>query len=148
MCDLSQLLKDCLALLRRSDEIKENHELVLESPDSLMLLGEEHLLRQIFWNLSRNALQAMPKGGTLKISAERKEQTAIIRWRDNGVGMSEEVRHRAFEPFVTSHNTGTGLGLAVVYSAVQEHGGSVDIVSAPDRGTTVTVELPNVLGEA
>ena len=148
MCDLSQLLNDCLALLRRSDEIREDHELVLESPDRLMLLGEEHLLRQIFWNLSRNALQAMPMGGTLKISAERREQTAIIRWRDNGVGMSEEVRHRAFEPFVTSYTAGTGLGLAVVYSAVQEHGGSVDIVSAPDRGTTVTVELPNVLGEA
>ena len=148
MCDLSQLLNDCLALLRRSNEITEDHELVLESPEKLMLLGEEHLLRQIFWNLSRNALQAMPDGGTLKISAERREHTAIIRWRDNGVGMSEEVRHRAFEPFVTSQTNGTGLGLAVVYSAVQEHGGSVDIMSAPNRGTTVTVELPNVLGEA
>jgi two-component system sensor histidine kinase PilS (NtrC family) len=147
VCDLSQLLNDCLALLRRSDEITTDHELVLESPDGLLLLGEEHLLRQIFWNLSRNALQAMPNGGTLKISAERTEHTAIIRWRDNGVGMSEEIRHRAFEPFVTSQANGTGLGLAVVYSAVQEHGGSVDIVSAPNRGTTVTVELPNVLGE-
>ncbi len=147
MCDLSQLLNDCVALLRRSDEITEDHKLVLEAPEKLMLLGEEHLLRQIFWNLSRNALQAMPDGGTLKISAERRERTAVIRWRDNGVGMSEEVRHRAFEPFVTSHSTGTGLGLAVVYSAVQEHGGMVDIVSAPDRGTTVTVELPNVLGD-
>ncbi len=147
MCDLSQLLNDCVALLRRSDEITQAHELVLEAPESLMLLGEEPLLRQIFWNLSRNALQAMPNGGVLKISAERRERTAIIRWRDNGVGMSEEVRHRAFEPFVTSHTTGTGLGLAVVYSAVQEHGGMVDIVSAPNRGTTVTVELPNVLGD-
>jgi len=148
MCDLSKLLNDCLALLRRSDEINEAHKLVLESPDGLMILGEEHLLRQIFWNLSRNALQAMPDGGTLKISAERRDEIAIIRWRDNGIGMSEEVRHRAFEPFVTSQTNGTGLGLAVVYSAVQEHGGSVDIVSAPNRGTTVTIELPNVLGEA
>ncbi len=148
MCDLNRLLEDCLALLRRSDEICDAHELVFESNDELMLLGEEHLLRQIFWNLSRNALQAMPDGGILKITVERRDETAIIRWRDSGVGMSEEVRHRAFEPFVTSQTNGTGLGLAVVYSAVQEHGGSVDIVSAPDRGTTVTVQLPNVLGEA
>lgn len=148
MCDLSGLLNDCLALLRRSDEINAGHELVLESPERLVILGEEHLLRQIFWNLSRNAVQAMPDGGTLKILAERRDQTAVIQWRDNGVGMSEEIRHRAFEPFVTTQTNGTGLGLAVVYSAVREHGGSVDIVTTPGRGTTVTVELPNVLEEA
>jgi len=148
ICDLSKLLDDCLALLRRSDEIKETHELILEAPDELVVLGEEHLLRQIFWNLSRNALQAMPDGGRLKISAHRRDHSAVIRWRDNGVGMSEEIRHRAFEPFVTTQEKGTGLGLAVVYSAVQEHGGSVDIVSAPGRGTTVTVELPAALGDA
>ncbi len=148
MCDLGQLLNDCLALLRRSDEIKAGHELVIEAPERLVILGEEHLLRQVFWNLSRNAIQAMPNGGSLKIHAEQHEGSAIIQWRDNGVGMSEEVRHRAFEPFVTTQTEGTGLGLAVVYSAVREHGGSVDIVTTPGRGTTVTVELPNVLGDA
>ncbi len=148
ICDLSKLLDDCLALLRRSDEINDKHELILETPDELVVLGEEHLLRQIFWNLSRNALQAMPDGGRLKISAQRRDRSAVIRWRDTGVGMSEEIRHRAFEPFVTTQEKGTGLGLAVVYSAVQEHGGSVDIVSAPGRGTTVTVELPAALGDA
>jgi two-component system sensor histidine kinase PilS (NtrC family) len=148
MCDLSQLLNDCLALLRRSDEINPDHQLVLEVSDNLVVLGEEHLLRQIFWNLSRNALQAMPDGGKLKITAEKREHTAIIRWRDNGMGMSDEIRHRAFEPFVTTQSNGTGLGLAVVYSAVQEHGGSVDIMSTSGRGTTITVKLPTSLGEA
>jgi len=148
MCDLPQLLNDCLALLRRSDEINPDHQLVLEVPDNLVVLGEEHLLRQIFWNLSRNALQAMPDGGRLKITAEKREHTAIIRWRDNGMGMSDETRHRAFEPFFTTQSTGTGLGLAVVYSAVQEHGGSVDILSTPGRGTTITVKLPTSLGDA
>jgi len=147
MCDLSQLLNDCLALLRRSDEINPNHQMVLSSPDDLVVLGEEHLLRQIFWNLSRNALQAMPDGGKLKITAEKRDHTAIIRWRDTGVGMSDEIRHRAFEPFVTTQSNGTGLGLAVVYSAVQEHGGSVDIMSTPGRGTTITVKLPTSLGD-
>jgi two-component system sensor histidine kinase PilS (NtrC family) len=145
-CDLSQLLNDCLSLLRRSDELGPDHDLILDAPDHLEILGDEHLLRQIFWNLSRNALQAMPDGGTLRISAERRDRTIILRWRDNGIGMSDEVRRRAFEPFVTTQANGTGLGLAVVYSAVQEHGGSVDIVSTPGRGTTVTVELPASLG--
>lgn len=148
MCDLSRLLNDCLALLRRSDELRPDHTLVLDAPDKLVVLGEEQLLRQIIWNLTRNAVQAMPDGGTISIVAERRDDTVVIRWRDTGVGMAEETRHRAFEPFFTTRATGTGLGLAVVYSAVQEHGGSVDIVSAPGRGTTVTVTLPSPLGEA
>ncbi|HSL17608.1 MAG TPA: ATP-binding protein [Methylomirabilota bacterium] len=148
MCHLNKMLRDCLDLLRRSEELGEGHELILEVPDKLVVLGEEHLLRQIFWNLSRNALQAMPGGGTLKIVAERRDSTVVLRWRDTGVGMTEEIRQRAFEPFVTSQPDGTGLGLAVVYSAVQEHGGTVDIESAPGRGTTITVELPNAVGEA
>jgi two-component system sensor histidine kinase PilS (NtrC family) len=148
MCNLGQLLEDCLDLLRRSDEISPKHELELEAEQDLVILGEEHLLRQIFWNLSRNAIQAMPDGGTLKITAERRHDAISLRWRDTGVGMTEEIRHRAFEPFVTTQTEGTGLGLAVVYSAVQEHGGSVDIVSAPGQGTTITVELPASLGEA
>jgi two-component system sensor histidine kinase PilS (NtrC family) len=147
MCDLNKMLRDCLDLLRRSEEIGRSHELVLEVPDRLTVLGEEHLLRQIFWNLSRNALQAMPDGGTLRIVAERRGAAVVLRWHDTGVGMPEEIRQRAFEPFVTSQRNGTGLGLAVVYSAVQEHGGSVDIASSPGRGTTITVELPNSLGE-
>jgi two-component system sensor histidine kinase PilS (NtrC family) len=147
MCDLTKMVKDCLALLRRSDEIAGDHELVLDAPDELVVLGEEHLLRQIFWNLSRNALQAMPDGGVLKITVQRREGSVVLQWRDSGVGMSEEIRHRAFEPFVTTQVDGTGLGLAVVYSAVQEHGGSVDVVSTPGKGTTITVEFPDALGE-
>ena len=56
--------------------------------------------------------------------------------------MTEEIRQRALEPFVTSNTNGTGLGLAVVYSAVQTHNGTIDIRSAPGQGTTVTIDLP------
>jgi two-component system CheB/CheR fusion protein len=136
------MLHDCLSLLKRSDERRENHEVKLSAPDHLVLRGEEHLLRQIFWNLSRNALQAMPDGGTLEISAERRGGHLLLRWRDSGVGMTEEVRRQAFEPFVTTRPGGTGLGLAVAYAAVAEHGGTIAIDSTPGRGTVVTVELP------
>ena len=104
--------------------------------------GEEQLLRQIFWNLSRNALQAMPDGGRLEISGEREDGTVVLRWHDSGVGMTESVRRQAFEPFVTTRPGGTGLGLAVVYAAVAEHAGSISLDSVPERGTVVTVELP------
>ncbi|MCU0232981.1 MAG: ATP-binding protein [Thermoanaerobaculales bacterium] len=141
-CDVSVMLRDCIALLGRSDEHRDGHRIRLEMPDSLVLEGEEQLLRQIFWNLSRNALQAMPDGGELTIAGERRGGSVVLRWRDSGTGMTEDVRRQAFEPFVTTRPGGTGLGLAVVYAAVAEHGGTVAIDSAPGRGTIVTVELP------
>ena len=141
-CNIAAMLRDCMDLLRRSAEITDRHHLSVEAPDELIVHGEEHLLRQLFWNLSRNAIQAMPDGGRLTVSVERRKSTAILVWRDTGVGMSEDVRQRAFEPFMTTNPYGTGLGLAVVYTAVEDHGGSIDIDSAPGRGTTITVELP------
>ncbi len=141
-CDVGGMLRDCVDLLRRSEEHRETHQVVLAAPDKLVLRGEEHLLRQIFWNLSRNALQAMPDGGELTVSAERRDGHIVMRWRDAGIGMTEDVRRQAFEPFVTTRPGGTGLGLAVVYAAVAEHGGTIAIDSAPGRGTVVTVELP------
>jgi two-component system sensor histidine kinase PilS (NtrC family) len=141
-CDLSAMLHDCAKLLERSDEQREDHRLKLTVADGLVLRGEEHLLRQVFWNLSRNALQAMPDGGELEISAVMENGRVVLRWRDNGVGMTEEIRRQAFEPFVTTRPGGTGLGLAVVYAAVAEHNGAVSIDSSPGSGTIVTVELP------
>ena len=141
-CDLSAMLRDCIKLLERSNEQRSNHRLALDIPEKLILRGEEHLLRQVFWNLTRNALQAMPEGGELMISAVVDSGRVVLRWRDSGVGMTEEIRRQAFEPFVTTRPGGTGLGLAVVYAAVAEHAGTVSIDSAPGSGTTVTVELP------
>ena len=141
-CNIAAMLRDCMDLLRRSAEITDRHELQVEAPDEIIVHGEEHLLRQLFWNLSRNAIQAMPDGGRLTVSAERRKSSAILVWSDTGVGMSDDVRQRAFEPFMTTNPHGTGLGLAVVYTAVEDHGGSIDIDSAPGRGTTITVALP------
>jgi two-component system sensor histidine kinase PilS (NtrC family) len=140
-CNLSLMLQDCVDLLRRSPECRDHHRLELDAVEDLVIRGEEHLLRQLFWNLSRNALQAMPEGGDLVITAKRRGPVAVLSWTDTGIGMDEEIRLRAFEPFVTSHSEGTGLGLAVVYAAVEDHGGTIAIDSAPGAGTTVTVEL-------
>jgi two-component system sensor histidine kinase PilS (NtrC family) len=141
-CDLAAILRDGLDLLRRSSETRPEHRLELDAPEALTVLGDEHLLRQVFWNLSLNALQAMPDGGSLTIRAWLAGATVLLEWRDTGVGMAKETRQRACEPFVTTHSGGTGLGLAVVYSAMQEHGGTIDIQSSPGEGTTVTLEFP------
>jgi len=147
-CDLPVLIRDCVDLLRRSDLLRPDHDIILDLPESLLLLGEEPLLRQMFWNLSRNALEAMPEEGTLTISAKKRPGTMILTFTDTGIGMSDDVRERAFEPFVSSTPGGTGLGLAVVYNVVEQHDGTIEIDSTPGTGTTVRVELPCLrLGE-
>ncbi len=142
-CDLVTMLQDCIALVKRSEYIRPTHTIELELPERSVMLGEEPLLRQMFWNISRNALDAMPDGGTFRVAIEENPGAIVMTFSDDGVGMAEEIRQRAFEPFVTATPGGTGLGLAVVYNAVEQHDGAIQIDSTPGRGTVVTVELPH-----
>jgi two-component system NtrC family sensor kinase len=89
-------------------------------------------LEQVFLNLILNAYDAMPGGGELRVSARPVRDTAEILIQDTGPGVTEEMRGRIFEPFVSSKQGGTGLGLSVSYGIVAAHGGSLDLV--PDRG--------------
>ncbi len=141
-CDLAAIVDAAVELLLRSENTSSGCSIQVDLPEGLTVLGDEDQLRQMAWNLTLNALQAMPGGGELTISGSVEDGMAVIRWADTGCGMEEEVRKRAFDPFVTTRAGGTGLGLAIVYTVVDEHGGSVDIESTPGRGTTVTVRLP------
>ena len=99
-------------------------------------------MRQIFWNLARNAIQAMPGGGELRVSLEaRPNRDVTIAFRDSGMGMSREQKERLFEPF-NSSSGGTGLGMAIIYQLVRDHHGNVIVESAPGRGTRIAIKLP------
>jgi signal transduction histidine kinase/FixJ family two-component response regulator len=89
-------------------------------------------LEQVFLNLILNAYDAMPAGGELRISARPTRDTAEILFQDTGPGVTEEMRGRIFEPFISTKQGGTGLGLSVSYGIVSAHGGSLDLI--PDRG--------------
>lgn len=99
-------------------------------------------LSQVMFNLLRNALEAMPHGGTLTVATTRTGQQLRIDVSDTGPGISEENRGRVFVPFFTTKAKGTGLGLSVVHQIVRNHGGSVDVESALGQGTTVSILLP------
>ena len=102
-------------------------------------LADETQLKQVCWNLARNAIQAMPDGGTLNVRlAHAAGNRVLVEFADTGIGMNEEMLDRVFEPF-TSGSGGTGLGLSIVYKIVNDHGGTIDIQSTPGQGTRVSM---------
>jgi signal transduction histidine kinase len=99
-------------------------------------------LKQVFWNVARNALQAMLEGGTLRAELRRTVGNRVrITFTDSGVGMSPEQVEHLFEPF-SSRTGGTGLGLSIVYQIIRDHGGTINVRSREGQGTTISVELP------
>jgi signal transduction histidine kinase len=128
------------------------------------ILGNENQIHQILLNLCLNARDAMPDGGQISITtntikgeklrpqiAEAKAECyAVIKVTDTGSGMDDETCHRIFEPFFTTKGAGqgSGLGLAVVYGIVQNHGGFIEVISQLGQGTTFTLYLPTDSGQS
>ena len=105
--------------------------------------GNEAELREAIANLVFNAIDAIPKRGTILLRTEVQGRWLVITVSDDGIGMSEDVRTRCLEPFFsTKPNEGTGLGLGSVYGIVRRHEGEIDIQSEPGRGTSVSISLP------
>jgi signal transduction histidine kinase len=104
--------------------------------------GDEAQLRAVVHNLVRNSREAMAGGGTLTVRTRQAEGGVELVVSDTGGGMPPEVLARIFEPFYTTKERGTGLGLAYARRIVAEHGGSIRCDSVPGRGTTFTLRLP------
>jgi len=108
------------------------------------VLGARQELEQVLLNLLVNAWHAMPGGGTITITTERRDAQAVVAVTDTGCGIPEEHMSRLFEPFFTTKppEQGTGLGLAVAHQLITGQGGHIDIASQVNQGTTVTLTLP------
>ncbi|MBA3439636.1 MAG: PAS domain S-box protein [Pyrinomonadaceae bacterium] len=142
--DLREALHETFTLLRHSPEIRAGHLLEEDVPDDpIYALVDAEQLRQVFWNLARNALQAMPDGGRLHAQLRPIAYGRLrIVFTDTGHGMTPEQVERLFEPFTSSTTGGTGLGLSIVFQIVRDHGGTIIARSREGHGTTVTIELP------
>ena len=142
--NVGEAIKDTLTLLKHSPEVNENHRLVDDLVDETIIISADAAqLKQIFWNLARNALQAMKDGGELRVGLETIPNNRIrIVFEDTGTGMSPDQVEQLFEPFSNSTSGGTGLGLSIVYQIVKDHNGAINVRSQEGKGTTITVELP------
>jgi two-component system, NtrC family, sensor histidine kinase PilS len=141
--DIAASLSETLDLLANSPELRADHRIERQiAPPSFTIVGDADQIRQVFWNLARNAFQAMPNGGMLRVSTELLADVYRICFTDSGRGMSELDLRRLFQPFRTNFPSGTGLGMAISYRIVQAHGGDIDVASRAGMGTTITVSLP------
>ncbi|MGH7896041.1 MAG: sensor histidine kinase, partial [Candidatus Binatia bacterium] len=141
--DPDEIVQECLALVQ--DKIAERQvRVVCDLAGSLGLISlDPREVRKAIMNLVVNALEAMEPGGTLTVHTERDAAGGtLISVADTGSGMADATLTRAFELFFTTKPGGTGLGMAIVRSAVERHGGRVTIESVQGRGTTVAITLP------
>ena len=117
-------------------------------PENLQVMGDSQRLLQVFVNLLGNAQDASPTGSEINIFSEEDSHSVIIHVEDEGEGIPNELQDQIFEPFVTTKDpgVGTGLGLSLVYSIIEEHYGHISVASPVDpdsgRGTRFTITLP------
>jgi CheY-like chemotaxis protein len=117
-------------------------EVVTELISPAATMGSPEELTQVFSNLILNAVEAMPRGGRLRLSTRVEGSWVVAEVADTGVGMTEEVRARVFEPFFTTKEQGQGLGASIIYGIVTRHGGRIGVESEEGKGTTFTVSFP------
>jgi PAS domain S-box-containing protein len=146
--DVHEALKDSLFFAGHLLDAQNIIEVETELADHpLPIRGDLELLKQVFLNLILNAIQALSKGGRLRISTRKitrqdSTQWAEIRLSDSGCGIATADLSKIFDPFYTTRNKGTGLGLTIVHNITKMHGGSIDITSCEGDGTECIVTLP------
>ncbi len=157
--DLIEIVDKSVAMLHPMLRTAVEVRTEIRSDGPLWIEADDNQIQQVIINLALNARDAMPDGGTLRIAVERtfaeegnsdgatgdgRAGSALLIVEDDGVGMTEEVRRRVFDPFFSTkgRSQGTGLGMAVVHGIVRGHGGRITLKSRFGEGTRVTIELP------
>jgi signal transduction histidine kinase len=137
-----KMLQEILETLRA--EILDRNLLVeLDVDESMPLLRlDSEQIKQAFYNIIRNAMQALTEKGILKITVEKVMGAVVVTFKDNGSGISLEDIPRVLEPYYTTKQRGSGLGLMIVHRILQEHGAELQIESFPEQGTTVRIRFP------
>lgn len=140
---LLQEVAQVFSYLRYQPQQKAVHDTGLDLVPGVWVEGDARQLKQVFWNLMNNAAEAMPDGGRIEIGmrVHEAERTVEITLSDHGVGIPAENLDHIFDPFYTTKERGTGLGLSLVHRIVEDHGGSMWVESEPDLGSTFVVSL-------
>ncbi|MEA5114143.1 MAG: PAS domain S-box protein [Geobacteraceae bacterium] len=147
--DVNSAIEKSVAILQNQIREYTNHFHLSAEPDLPPVRGSLQQLEQVVINLTMNALQSLPGkefGVYISTYREKKSNCVVIKVRDQGVGMDQEVVKRIFDPFFTTRleSGGTGLGLSICYSILKEHQGAIEVESEPGKGTSVFVRIPSL----
>lgn len=142
--DINGVVDNVLALAQKRLQHSGVHVHARLAPDLPPASVVPDQISQVFLNIVINAIEAMPSGGDLWLEtmSSKDNGEVLIRFRDNGLGISSEQLANLFEPFFTTKPDGTGLGLAISYGIIERHGGTIDVISQPGQGATFVVKLP------
>lgn len=139
---LEEVVADVVAFMRHELGQKKIEPEVRIDKNVTELLIDRVQMRRVLLNIMRNAIEAMPRGGKLKIWMEVNEHRVLLHVADTGMGISDETLAKIFEPFFTTKDFGTGLGLAIVQQIIDEHGGQITCTSKLGEGTVFSIALP------
>jgi signal transduction histidine kinase len=140
--DLNEILQESVAFLR--PEIRDR-DIIVEldlDPTLPRLLVDRDQMKQAFYNVIKNAFQAMRAAGILHIRSWQSELNVSVAFNDTGGGISQDQMSKLFQPYFTTKSSGSGLGLLIVRRIVREHGGEIEIESNEGKGMRVTIHLP------
>lgn len=140
--DVNQIIQQVVTLMETEANMKNVVLGFRPWEGSIPVDCDENQLKQVFINFIKNGMESMPGGGELYVHTEIKDQKAIITFKDFGTGIPEDVLGRIGQPFLTTKEKGTGLGLAVSFSIIENHNGTVLVKSELGKGTIFTVQLP------
>ena len=140
--DLVAVVAEAMALLR--DQMEQlGVRVQVDLPGTLpAVLADRNQVKQAIFNVTKNALEAMDRGGDLFVRLSSDDEWAVLAIRDTGVGIPAEKLTRVFDAYYTTKASGGGLGMLILLKIMRAHGGTVDIQSTPDVGTTVTLRFP------
>lgn len=139
--DVNNLIKDVLLIINKFAS-KQDIEIKPIYSDEILIMGDREKLKQVFINIILNSIQSMEEGGFISIKTESSDSGVSIYFKDNGIGISKENINKIFNPFFTTKEEGTGLGLAVSNRIIQDHNGYITIDSSINQGSLVVIYLP------
>ena len=146
--DVKEVVEKNLKFLE--PQIRENHIVIDTRFDSSLplVMADAGMLYQAFLNILMNAMQTMEHGGRIEVDVTARNQSVILSFKDSGKGIPPDVLNKVWDPFFTTKEMGSGLGLGIVRNIVKSHGGETDIGNRPEGGAEVTLILPSSKGDS
>nr|WP_276209713.1 HAMP domain-containing sensor histidine kinase [Bacillus mesophilus] len=140
--EIASILDEVISILNTQALLTNVEIAFTKRTEGLFIKGDSNQIKQVFINLIKNAIEALASGGQIEIDLLEEGSNVVIYVKDNGEGIPEDKIAELGQPFYSTKEEGTGLGLMVSFNIIQNHHGSINVKSAPTKGTTFEIKIP------